>query len=109
MEAKIFRTKVGLFISDPWNLTEMIAIGLYIIGVALRFISDSYECYMAARSVLILFATFYIHINEFNPFKIVLKNILMHRSDSVVSQSAACLRKHKKNGSLAHNDEKDDS
>jgi hypothetical protein len=49
MEAKIFSTKIKMFFTEFWNLIEFMAIILFYLGIILRFIPDSSECFLGAK------------------------------------------------------------
>ena len=48
-DTKLFLTKVKFFLSDYWNIFDLIAIIVFTIGIILRFIPDSDNCFQAGR------------------------------------------------------------
>ena len=48
-ENKVIKAKFKNFFNNSWNTVEYCAVFLFAIGMILRFIPDSYDCYLAAR------------------------------------------------------------
>jgi transient receptor potential cation channel subfamily M member 1 len=48
-ENKVFKAKFKSFFNNTWNIVVICAVILFVIGLVIRFIPDSYEYYLIAR------------------------------------------------------------